>query len=111
MKPAGCKSLSPNIVWNHISEDTSLLRNLKRKLNQLPLRSASVKYMPKTKGYFFRLSLKENLSIAISQYEEDLEKGAYVNVSLDGEVVLQDFMIFDNIIKAVRSFYNEIGYE
>lgn len=105
MHPADC-FFGPRITWQGEPHETSDLCMLKRKLNTLPLKKATAIYMAESKGYFFSLSLRNNVDLTISQYEDEMGRGAYVNVSIHGEVVLQDYMPFDNIVNAIKDFYD-----
>lgn len=96
-----------SIIWKGTPKITSSVQNLIRKLSTLPLLSEStVTYMDQAEGYFFNLILKDNIRITLSQYEEKWDKGAYVNVILDTEPVIQGFMTIDDLIESMKEFYN-----
>lgn len=116
-------------VWSGDLPDTEFSRNLRRKFNGLPILSAYMKHLCDEEGYFFDLCFEKGLRVTISQYFTpqnnegndnsldgdrrlncELEDGAYVNVALNGEVLIQDYLAFDDIILAIHNFYEGIGY-
>ena len=95
------------IIWKGTPKITTHSQDLIRKLSTLPLTNGSmVTYMNQSKGFYFNLLLKNNLRITITQYEEKWEQGVYVNVILNGEPVIQDFITIDNLIEALKDFYD-----
>lgn len=105
----GCgKLFSIPIVWKSEVHDTSLYRNLSHSLCRLPLqpKGSKVVYMKESAGYFFDLRLEGGIRMTVTQYEDESEKGVYVNVSMDGEVLVQDFMSIDDIVSAMKEYYD-----
>ncbi len=95
------------IVWKSEPKNTELYRNISHKLSALPLqKGCKVAYMPISEGYFFDLKLEGDIHITITQYEDESDKGAYVNVALEGEVLVQDFMSIDDIVSAMKEYYH-----
>ena len=96
------------IVWKSERHDTPLYRHLSHQLLGLPLKEkgSKVVYMKESAGYFFDLRLEGGIRMTITQYEDESEKGAYVNVSMDGEVLVQDFMSIDDIVSAMKEYYD-----
>lgn len=96
------------IVWKSEVHDTSLYRELSHSLCRLPLQAkgSKVVYMKESAGYFFDLRLEGGIRMTVTQYEDESEKGAYVNVSMDGEVLVQDFMSIDDIVSAMKEYYD-----
>ena len=94
------------LVWKGSSRVTEQYHQVEYKLRALPLLKGSVvAYMAAGNGYFFDLNLMGGIRLTISQYEDEFDQGAYVNVLLDGEVVLQDFMTIDGIVEAMLDYY------
>lgn len=94
------------IVWKSEEKNTDIYKSIFHKLIALPLLSgSSVVYMQQSQGYFFDLKLEGNVRITITQYVDESEKGAYINVVLAGEVLVQDFMMIDDIVSAMKEFY------
>lgn len=94
------------LVWKGEHHDTDVYRNLSQKLRALPIEEGSfVTYMRDSGGFFFNLKLKGDIRITISQYEDELERGAYVNVMLGDEVLIQDYMSVDDIVESMKNFY------
>ena len=96
------------IVWKSERHDTPLYRHLSHQLLGLPLKEKGSKviYMRESAGYFFDLKLEDGICVTITQYEDESEKGAYVNVTMDGEVLVQDFMSIDDIVSAMKEYYD-----
>ena len=95
-------------MWKGECRLTDEIKEVIEKLGELPfLPTSRVQYMPKTEGYFFNLNLKDGLRLTISQYEADYGKGAYVNVMLDGKVLVQDRLLIEDIVDAVKAFYSK----
>lgn len=76
-------------------------------ISALPIKHGEAKYMPESKGYFFFLTLRNGLKLTITQYEEDIDEGAYVNFILNDKIVASDIMPIPAIIDAVGNFYRE----
>lgn len=96
------------IVWKSERHDTPLYRHLSHQLLGLPLqeKGSKVVYMKESAGYFFDLRLEGGIRMTVTQYEDESEKGAYVNVIMDGEVLVQDFMSIDDIVSAMKEYYD-----
>ncbi len=95
------------IVWKSEPKNTELYRTISHQLVSLPLSKGSkVMYMPTSEGYFFDLKLDGGVHITITQYEDESDKGAYINVSLEGEVLIQDFMSIDDMVSAMKEYYH-----
>lgn len=105
---ADCRELfTIPIIWKSEQRNTELFRSVSHKLMQLPLdKGSKVVFMQDSEGYFFDLKLKEGIRLTITQYEDESEKGAYVNVIMDGEVLIQDFMSIDDIVSAMKEYYH-----
>ena len=95
------------IIWKGNPKVTPESTALVRKLTTLPLcPGSSMTYMPLTEGYFFNLILENDIRITISQYEDKWDEGVYVNVILNSEPVIQDFMSVDDLIASMMDFYH-----
>lgn len=96
------------IVWKSEEKNTDLYRRISHRLRSLPLmeKGSKVVYMKESEGYFFDLRLEGGIRVTITQYEDESEKGAYVNVTMDGEVLVQDFMSIDDIVSAMKEYYD-----
>ena len=96
------------IVWKSEVHDTPLYRYLSHLLRGLPLseKGSKVVYMKESAGYFFDLRLEGGIRMTVTQYEDECEKGAYVNVAMDGEVLVQDFMSINDIVSAMKEYYD-----
>ena len=95
------------IIWKSEYHDTPEYREVCHKLIKLPLdKGSKVVYMQESEGYFFDLKLEGGIRMTITQYEDEKEKGAYVNVLLDNEVLVQEFMLIDDIVSAMEEFYD-----
>lgn len=101
------KSFTIPIIWKSEQRNNELYRRISHKLMKLPLSKGSkVVYMATAEGYFFDLKLEGGVSMKLTQYEDESEKGAYVNVSMNGEVLVQDFMSIDDIVSAMKEYYD-----
>lgn len=76
-------------------------------ITKLPIKHGEAKYMPESKGYFFFLTLENGLKLTITQYEEDVDEGAYVNFILNDKVIASDMMPIPAIIDAVNNYCQE----
>ncbi len=96
------------IVWKSEVHDTPLYRQLSHSICKLPLqeKGSKVVYMKESAGYFFDLRLEDGICVTITQYEDESEKGAYVNVTMDGEILVQDFMSINDIVSAMKEYYD-----
>ena len=95
------------IIWKSEKNITPEYLQIYRKLLCLPLLDgSSVLYMAISKGYFFDLNLKGGVRITITQYEDEMDKGAYINVVLYGEVIVQDYMAIDDIVSSMKDYYH-----
>lgn len=105
---ADCGKFMIPIVWKSERHDTPLYRHLSHQLLGLPLqeKGSKVVYMKESAGYFFDLRLEGGIRMTVTQYEDESEKGAYVNVIMDGEVLVQDFMSIDDIVSAMKEYYD-----
>ena len=105
---ADCRGLFKiPIIWKSEQRNTELFRSVSHKLMQLPLdKGSKVVYMKESEGYFFDLRLEGGIRVTITQYEDESENGAYVNVTMDGEVLVQDFMSIDDIVSAMKEYYD-----
>lgn len=107
LKPDCGEAFAFPIVWKSEQRNTELYRNISHKLSALPLHKGSkVVYMPNSEGYFFDLNLKGGIRMTLTQYEDERDRGAYVNVVLNGEVIVQDFMSIDDIVSAMQEYYH-----
>ena len=108
MKEVIGKDFYMPIIWKSEQKYSTLYREIYYKLIRLPLqeKGSKVVYMKESEGYFFDLRLEGGIRMTITQYEDESEKGAYVNVSMDGEVLVQDFMSIDDIVSAMKEYYN-----
>lgn len=107
LDPNCVKAFTIPIIWKSKERNTELFRNVSHRLTQLPLEKGSkVVYMQESKGYFFDLKLEDGIRLTITQYEDESENGAYVNVIMDGEVLVQDFMSIDDIVSAMKEYYH-----
>lgn len=99
------------IIWKSDQNTTPEYLQIYRKLLSLPLLDgSSVVYMAVSKGYFFDLNLKGEVRITITQYEDEMDKGAYINVVLYGEVIVQDYMAIDDIVSSMKDYYHGSDY-
>lgn len=97
----------PKLVWKSEPRITSDYRRIQNKLGTLPMISpSSVRYMAASEAYFFDIYLEGEVKITISQYIDEFEEGAYVNVWLHGEVAFQGKMTIDEIVASVNDFYS-----
>ena len=90
------------MIENDIDSERILLLN---KLEGLPVCDSRVVRMEEANGYFFDLSLKDGVRLTMSRYDDDRERG-YVNVIIDDEPVIQDFMGVDDVIGSLQEFYS-----
>lgn len=82
--------------------------NIQRELlSRLPIKHGNAKYMSESKGYFFSLTLKNGLKLTITQYEDDIDEGAYVNFILNDDIIISDMMPIPTIIDIVDDFYQK----
>lgn len=106
LKPDCGKAFMIPIVWKGEQKGTELYRNLSRKLMALPLiKGSKVVYMSSSQGYFFDLKLEGGVRMTVTQYEDEADKGVYVNVMIDAEVLVQDFMPIDDVVSAMKEYY------
>lgn len=82
------------------------LSDFKKLLAELPLKKVRFTYLTQDPAYFFRLELKGEIEITITQYDEDVLQDAYVNVMQAKEVVFQNRLEFADIISAMKLFYS-----
>lgn len=107
LDPNCVKAFTIPIIWKSEQRNTELFRSVSHKLMQLPLdKGSKVVYMQESAGYFFDLKLQGGIRLTITQYEDESEKGAYVNVFMDGEVLVQDFMSIGDIVSAMKEYYH-----
>lgn len=89
-----------NIKYNHLLQ----------RLSVLPIEEgSSIAQMPSTQAYFFNLILPGAIRMTVTQYEDEFDQGAYVNVMLDGDVVIKDYMSVDEIVSSMLTYYNDSG--
>lgn len=94
------------LTWKGEPHVTDAFRTLSQKLRSLPIVEGSfVTYMRDSGGFFFNLILKGGVRMTVSQYEDELEHGAYVNVMLGTEVVIQNYMPVDDIVSSMKIYY------
>lgn len=86
--------------------------HLWQKLSVLPIEEgSSVTYIPSSQAHFFNLILPGAIKMTITQYENEFDQGAYVNVMLDGEAVIQDYMSIEDIVTSMLTYYNDSGIQ
>lgn len=108
VKPDCGKAFCIPIAWKGEEKNTDLYRKISYKLRMLPLqeKGSKVVYMKESAGYFFDLKLEGGIRLTVTQYEDESDKGAYVSVIMDGEVLVQDFMSIDDVVSAMKEYYD-----